>query len=205
MSRENKEERRSFPQAEFQPGSFSPFPSPPSPVQRAPRRLPRRYPRFPPAPPPPNSPRMKASRGFLGFFFPTSPNTEVLSGRAQGHVPACVESTGGPAPFHPPPVPHRVRAHPCPLQEKGMGGGGVFFAPSPPTIPTPGLAEPQTPLRRVTASSAAGGKLFVINHVLKDDVMGAFALPLLLPRLRSPGRRAGAEPLYYKSRSQKKK
>lgn len=84
-------------------------------------------------------------------------------------------------------------------------GGGVFFAPSPPTIPTPGLAEPQTPLRRVTASSAAGGKLFVINHVLKDDVMGAFALPLLLPRLRSPGRRAGAEPLYYKSRSQKKK
>lgn len=96
----------------------------------------------------------------------------------------------------------RTRAR---CRRRAWGGGGVFFAPSPPTIPTPGLAEPQTPLRRVTASSAAGGKLFVINHVLKDDVMGAFALPLLLPRLRSPGRRAGAEPLYYKSRSQKKK
>lgn len=95
-----------------------------------------------------------------------------------------------PAPLHPPRGPH------CPLRP-----GGESPAPSP---PPPGLAEPQTPLRRVTASSAARGKLFVINHVLKDGVMGALALPLL-PRLRSPSRQAGPEPMCYKPRSQKKK
>lgn len=43
-------------------------------------------------------------------------------------------------------------------------------------------------------------KLFVINHVLKDDVMGEMALPLL-PGLRSPGRQAGPGQRSYNPRS----
>lgn len=77
------------------------------------------------------------------------------------------------------------------MQERGSAEKGWGSPiPSPPAAPAPGLALSQRPLPKVTASSAAAGKLFVINLVLKDDVVGVMALTLL-PELRSPGRRAG--------------
>lgn len=72
---------------------------------------------------------------------------------------------------------------------EGFCQGGVRVS-HPLLAGCPGLAQSQRPLPRVTASSAAAGKLFVINHVLKDDVMGEMAAPLL-PGLCSPDRQAG--------------
>lgn len=98
----------------------------------------------------------------------------------------------GPAPPDPGSAPGKDASFPAVAEGRE---GAMSPAPSPPAAPFPGLAEPQTSLQRVTASSAAGGKLLLINHVLKDDVIGAF------PRLRCPSRRAESEPPYYQPRS----
>lgn len=83
---------------------------------------------------------------------------------------------------------------------EGVCQGGVRVS-HPLLAGCPGLAQSQRPLLRVVGSSAAAGKLFVINHVLKDDVMGEMALSLL-PGLRSPGRQAGPGQRCYNPGSQ---